>query len=111
MSVKVVALLRAKPGMPREEFLRHWQRDHPAIVWALPGLQAYHQNPAIEHRRSWPYDGMAELWFDSVADVRTAFNSPAAEPMHKHEELFIENIDWFIATTTVVEPTDPAAAP
>ena len=107
MSVKIVALLRARPGLSRAEFLKHWQEEHPAIVWALPGLRAYQQNPAIEHRTSWPFDGMAELWFDSVQDVRTAFNSPEAEPMHEHEKLFIEHIDWFIATTTpVLKPDD-----
>ena len=111
MPVKIVALLRARPGLSREEFLRHWQHEHPAVVWALPGLRAYHQTPAIEHRKSWPYDGMAELWFDSVEDIRSAFDSPAAEPMREDEKVFLDHIDWFIAsTTTVVEPTGPAAS-
>lgn len=103
MSVKIVALLRAKSGLSRAEFLRYWQEEHPAVVWALPGLRAYQQNPAIEHRKPWPYDGMAELWFDTVDDIRIAFGSPAAEPMHEHEKLFLDTIDWFIATTTAVE--------
>lgn len=107
--MKIVALLRALPGLSREEFLRYWQEEHLAVVWALPGLRAYHQNPAIEHRRRWAYDGMAELWFDSVEDIRAAFSSPAADTMREHEQLFLEHIDWFIASTTVVEPPGPAA--
>ena len=106
MSVKVIALLKALPGQSRSEFLRHWQEDHPAVVWALPGVRAYRQSPAIEHRRTWAYDGMAELWFDSVADVRTAFAAPEAEPMHEHEKLFLSEITWFIATTTEVQPIE-----
>ena len=104
MSVKIVALLKALPGLSREDFLRYWQEEHPAVVWALPGLRAYHQSPTIEHRKSWPYDGMAELWFDSVDDIRTAFSSPQTEPMHEHEKLFLDRIDWFIASTTTVAP-------
>ena len=112
MPVKIIALLRALPGLSREAFLRRWQQEHPAVVWALPGLLAYHQTPAIEHRKSWPYDGMAELWFESVEDIRTAFSSPAAEPMRAHEKLFLDRIDWFIASsTTVVERPDPPPAP
>lgn len=108
MAVKIIALLRAKTGISRAEFLRHWQQDHPAIVWALPGLRAYHQTPAIEHRRSWPYDAMAELWFDSVDDIRTAFSSSAAKPMHEHEEIFLADVEWFIADdTTIVQPPAP----
>ncbi|MEV5538995.1 EthD family reductase [Saccharopolyspora shandongensis] len=104
MSVKIVAMLKALPGLSREDFLRYWQDEHPALVWKLPGLRAYRQNPAIEHRKSWPYDGMAELYFDTVDDVRTAFASPQAEPLHAHEKHFLDTIDWFIATETTVEP-------
>ena len=104
MTVKIVAMLKALPGLSRKDFLTYWQQEHPALVWRLPGLRAYRQNPAIEHRKSWPYDGMAELYFDSVDDVRTAFVSAQAQPLHEHEELFLDSIDWFIATETTVEP-------
>lgn len=92
-----MAFIRRRDGMDRTEFLRHWQLDHPRFVWRLPGLRRYVQNPAIEHRRSWPYDGVAELWFDSVRDVAAAFDSPQAERMREHEKTFIGSMAWLLA--------------
>ena len=98
MSVKIVAVIKALPELSREEFLHHWQEEHPAIVWQLPGLRAYRQSPAIEHRKTWPFDGMAELWFDSLDDLRAAFDSPQGATVHKHEKHFLGSVDWFVAT-------------
>jgi uncharacterized protein (TIGR02118 family) len=95
--VKVVAVIRRKPGHDRAEFLRHWQQEHPAYVRALPGLRRYVQNPAVEGYRTWPYDGVAELWFDSVRDVAAAFDSPPATALREHEESFIGELTWFLA--------------
>ena len=107
MAIKVVALLQALPGLSQDDFLYYWQNEHPALVWQLPGLRAYRQSPAIQHRKSWPYDGMAELWFDSVADVRDAFNAPAAESLREHEAKFLDQTEWFIATTVDTSPGEP----
>jgi uncharacterized protein (TIGR02118 family) len=104
---RVIVVIRRKTGMSREEFLRHWMQDHPAFVQRLPGLRGYRQSPAIEHRKEWPYDGMAELFFDSVADVARAFDGVAAKELFAHEEDFLEDATWFIAD----EPVDvPVAA-
>lgn len=105
--VKVIAFVRRRSGMDREEFLRHWQIDHPAYVRQLKGIRRYVQNPAIEHRRTWLYDGVAELWFDSVRDVAAAFDSPEADRMREHEESFIGELEWLLADETEV----PVAAP
>jgi len=102
--IKVVAVIRRRADLDRDEFLRLWQREHPPLVLQLPGLRAYRQNPAIAHRSAWPWDGCAELWFDDVAAVRDAFASPAADALRAHEEHFIGDIDWFLATETTVLP-------
>jgi len=106
--VKVVALIRRKPGLTREEFLRYWEVEHPAFVRQLPGLRRYTQSPALEHRTTWPWDAAAQLWFDSVSDVSTAFGSPAADALRQHEHHFIGEMDWFLATETDVPLTEPA---
>jgi uncharacterized protein (TIGR02118 family) len=105
--VKVIALIRRRDDIDRAEFLRHWQIDHPAYVRRLRGIRRYVQNPGIEHRRAWPYDGVAELWFDSVRDVAAAFDSPEADEMREHEERFIGVLEWLLADETEV----PVAAP
>jgi uncharacterized protein (TIGR02118 family) len=108
--VKVVAVISRKPGLDRAEFLRHWQQDHPAYVRTLPHLRRYVQNPAVEGYRTWPYDGVAELWFDSVRDVAAAFDSPQATTLREHEENFIGELHWFLADEHEVS-LDPVEAP
>lgn len=71
----------------------------------LPGIRGYRQSPAIEHRKHWPWDGSAEMWFDDVDSVRAAFAGPEADFLREHEEHFIGDLDWFLATeTTVLSP-------
>lgn len=106
--VKVMVVISRKEGISREEFLHQWQRLHPPFVERLPGIRHYRQNVAIEHRKPWPFDGIAEMSFDSVADVKKAFSSPAAGELFAHEEAFLGRIEWFIAEETDVPLNVPA---
>ncbi|CAH0156710.1 EthD family reductase [Microbacterium sp. Bi121] len=94
---RVIVVIRRKVGMAREEFLEHWLADHPRFVERLPGVRAYRQSPAIEHRKEWPFDGMAELFFDSLGDIARAFDCVEARELFAHEEDFLEDATWFIA--------------
>ena len=94
--VKVIALIKSRPELPRDEFLRYWHVEHPPYVRQLPGVRRYRQNHAILHRNDWPYDGAAELWFDSVRDVAIAFDGPAADALRDHEQHFISDLAWFL---------------
>jgi len=94
---KIIAVVTKKSGLSREEFLPHWNVEHPRYVAALPGIVRYRQNPAIEHRRQWPYDGVAELWFASVKDIAVAYAGPEAKALFAHEEEFLGDVQWFIA--------------
>ncbi len=101
---KIVVLITKLEGMSRADFLHHWQVRHPAVVWRLPGLRRYVQNPSIEHRSVWAHDGMAELWFDSLSDIKAAFDSPEATELFRQEEAFIAKTQWFITTEDEVPP-------
>lgn len=104
--VKVIALIKRKPGLSREEFLRRWHQAHPPFVRKLPGLARYRQNHSIEHRQEWPFDGAAELWFESVADVAAAFRAPAADALREHEEEFIGELVWFLTEEHEISLTE-----
>lgn len=95
--IKVVAVINAKPALTSEDFLRYWNVEHPAFVRRLPGIRRYRQNPAIEHGKEWPFSGMAELWFDSVADVRAAYAGDEARELLAHEQEFLDSVQWFLA--------------
>lgn len=94
---KIVAVIRKRPELSREQFLHYWCEEHPAYVRRLPGIRAYRQNPAIEHRKDWPFDGMAEIWFDSVKDVAIAYAGPEAQELTRHEEHFLADMQWILA--------------
>ena len=96
--IKIVALVRRKPEMAHDEFIRYWQDHHSKVVARLPGLRAYVQNPAFEgDKRDWPYDGMVEIWFDDVAAVKAAFESPESDAVRADELNFVDSITWFLA--------------
>ena len=76
--IKRVSLVRRKAGMTHEEFIAHWSGPHIAIVRELPGLRGLRLNPVhqwSDEREAW--DGIGELWFDSVEAAEAAF---ATEP-------------------------------
>jgi uncharacterized protein (TIGR02118 family) len=101
--LKVLALIKRKPEMSRDEFLRYWEERHAPLILDLPGVRRYRQNHAIEHHTQWPYDGAAEVWFDSVGDVARAFEGPAADAMRVDEENFVGDIVWFLVNEHEIE--------
>ena len=98
--VKIVAFVRKKDDLTQDAFRAYWQDHHAHLVAALPGLRKYVQNPALDMggRREWPYDGVAELWFDDVDAVRAAFESEESARVREDEPNFTKVIDWFLAT-------------
>lgn len=101
--LKIVAVVKKRPEQSRAEFLHHWTVEHPQYVAALPGILRYRQNPAIDHRRQWPYDGMAELYFETLKDVAVAYDGPEGQALFHHEEEFLGEMQWFIADEVEVD--------
>ncbi len=81
--VKLIALLKAKPGMSREEFARRWLDGHAPLTLKFRKLKGYRINVAIdeyqETEEELPFDGTAELWWDSLEEMQEDFASPEAE--------------------------------
>ena len=82
-SVKLIALLKAKPGSSRAEFEKRWVEDHAPLTLKFKNLKGYRINVAIDEYQEiegeLPFDGTAELWWDSVEDMQADFDSPEAE--------------------------------
>jgi uncharacterized protein (TIGR02118 family) len=81
--VKLIALLKAAPGMSREEFARRWVDGHAPLTLKFKNLKGYRINVAIDEYQELegelPYDGTAELWWDSLEEMHEDFGSPEAE--------------------------------
>ncbi len=84
--VKFIGFLKRKPGMTPEEFRRYWKEEHGPLVKGLPEffryVRRYVQSHPLENQGAGfsgiiaPFDGFAELWFDSLEDVGRAFAEP-----------------------------------
>jgi len=106
--IKLVFTVRRKPGMSREDFQRYWYDQHGPLVRSRAEalrIRRYVQTHLLEgelngylarSRGSEPerYDGVAELWWDSMEDYLAAGTSPegraAAAELLKDERSFID---------------------
>jgi uncharacterized protein (TIGR02118 family) len=92
VTVKLVFCLRRRDGMSQEEFLAYWLEKHGPLVRShaetlrirryvqlhpLEGSAAADALRGVRHGPE-PFDGVAELWFDSEEDIAAAARSDAA---------------------------------
>ena len=88
--VKLVYCLRRLSRLSREEFQRYWFDHHAPLVrshQAALRIRRYVQvhtfdSPVADALAAGrgnvePYDGVAELWWDSTEDLQAALESPA----------------------------------
>ena len=69
--IKVIALLRRKPGLSREAFIAYYETRHaPLIVSLLPGIAEYRRNHVT--REGAFESAVAAIDFDSVTEMRFA---------------------------------------
>ena len=77
--VKLIALLKAEPGMSRAEFEKRWVDGHTPLTLKFKNLKGYRVNVAIDEYQEiegeLPYDGTAELWWDSLEEMQEDFAS------------------------------------
>jgi uncharacterized protein (TIGR02118 family) len=106
--VKLVFTLRRRDGMTRDEFQRYWRDEHAQLVRRHADtlrVRRYVQTHARETpldgvlassrgSESGFYDGVAELWWDSLEDLVAAYSTeagqaPGAAPL-EDEKRFID---------------------
>jgi uncharacterized protein (TIGR02118 family) len=106
--IKLVFVIRRREGMTREEFQRYWSEEHAQLVKRHAGVlrvRRYVQTHARDtdlddalagSRGSEPrqYDGVAELWWDSIDDLVQAATSEegqtAQQALLEDERRFID---------------------
>jgi uncharacterized protein (TIGR02118 family) len=93
--------------MSHEEFVAHWAGPHVDIVRRLPGVLGLRLgvveswSPAAE-----AWDGVGEVWFESVEAAAGAFASePLASMLAADRELFLGDAQFgFVEERTIVAP-------
>jgi uncharacterized protein (TIGR02118 family) len=105
--IKFVYCLRRLPHLSREDFQHYWRGTHGPLVYGRARalrIRRYVQvhtldnpiNDALRESRGTlePYDGVAELWWDSAEELIQAASSPdgqkAAQDLLEDERRFID---------------------
>jgi uncharacterized protein (TIGR02118 family) len=89
-SVMFVGVMHRRPDLDRSAFLAHWRGPHADRAARLPGLQRYVHHVPVPLRGEPVYDGVALLWFSSIADLLTAFRSEAGRVVRSDESKFVD---------------------
>jgi len=77
MMYKHVALLVRQDDMSHEEFVDYWQTNHTPIARDIEGVVRYQQVLPTEPTHA-EFDGLAELYFETLADLHEALGSPGS---------------------------------
>lgn len=109
--IKSVSLLTRRPELTHEQFVRHWVDVHAPLAHAVPRVRRYVQSHILAER-SRPdiapldveIDGIAELWYDSLDDLRHAMATPEAKILHDDGATFIGRIKTYTIEEKVIIP-------
>jgi len=117
--IKSISFLKRKPGLSREDFVRHWLEVHVPMCHAVPGLRGYAVSTIIETqtRRDLPnlamdeFDGVAQVWFDSLEARSAAGASAEGKRWHADGGTIIGGIRMFVTRERLVVPVSPVNRP
>lgn len=72
--LKMVFLVHKKADLNSDDFRRYWRETHGPIAAKIPGLKKYVQNHSVPgpDGADPPYDGFAEMWFESAESLETS---------------------------------------
>lgn len=121
--LKLVMCVRRLPDLSREEFQRYWLENHGALVRKharAMRIRRYVQihtldtplNDVLRQSRGTPepFDGLAEIYWESLEDLMAATNSPegraANQELYEDEKRFIDlarSPIWAVQEHPVVE--------
>ena len=96
---KHIALLVRQDGMTHEEFVEHWQETHTPIAKDIEGVVRYQQVLPTEPEHA-EFDGIAELYFETLDDLYAALGSPGSRDYDPTREVAAkarEDVDHFLA--------------
>lgn len=80
--IKLSILMVRRPDASYEAFLHHWATTHAEIIAAQPATKRYIRRYVQDHlagegtkAEGASFDGIAEVWFDSMEDAKAFFAS------------------------------------
>jgi uncharacterized protein (TIGR02118 family) len=106
--IKTMSLLTRKEGMSVEDFQTYWRDVHGPMAAKMPGLRRYIQSHTLPETYGGDtppdYDGIAELWWDSLEAYERSRSAPEAQATAADGRNFIEsNIRLFVTEQPLVD--------
>ncbi|SDK04018.1 conserved hypothetical protein [Halovenus aranensis] len=86
---KHIALLVRQEGMSHEEFVDYWQNNHTPIAKDIEGVVRYQQVLPTEPEHA-EFDGIAELYFETLDELHEALGSPGSRDYDPTKEVATE---------------------
>ena len=109
--IRRVSILTRKPELTHEEFVDHWENVHGPLALKVPGIRRYVQSHIVdEHYRDDigsqgdQVDGIAELWYDSLEELKVSSATPEAKALYADGAKIIGNIRTFIVEEKQIVP-------
>ena len=105
--IKLVYCITKRPDLSDEEFFRYWKNIHGPIGATIPRLRKLIQSHRINipgNKYPPTYDGIAELWFDTVEDLLAARQSPEWQASTQDESNFIDHtkVAYFVTEEHII---------
>ena len=120
--IKISELLTRRPGMTRAEFHDYWRNVHAPLVMGIPEIRRHNRRYVQCHTQpEWfdflppggaLYDGVAEIWVDSLDAARQLFAEPKFAELVAPDELeFLDVGKTVILVTDETTVYERAGAP
>jgi uncharacterized protein (TIGR02118 family) len=90
--IKTITLLERRPDLSPAEFQQHWREVHAPLVLKLPGVLRYVQGRPVSSghkQQSTGYDGVAEVWYESLAAMQMTLASAEYQQLLADEPNFM----------------------
>ncbi|MFT4561873.1 MAG: hypothetical protein ACI9BW_001615 [Gammaproteobacteria bacterium] len=99
--IKITIFVARKASLTFEEFDTYWREKHAPLIKSVTDFSRHVRKYVQSHRTSSgvplaqeaDYDGVAELWFDSVESLDTAFTEPKYMELIRPDELKFVDLD------------------
>ncbi len=89
---KAVLLLPRRKDLTHQSFMKYWLEHNQPLARAVPGVARFEWFEAlVAPEGEPPFDGVVEMWFETLADVQKAIQSPEAK---KAEEDLVNFVDY-----------------
>jgi uncharacterized protein (TIGR02118 family) len=93
------AFLVCQDGMSHEEFREYWENNHSPLAKDIEGVVRYHTVYPTDPENA-EFDGVAELYFETLGDLHAALGSPGSRDYDPTREVAAkarEDVDNFLA--------------